>query len=139
MPYVFDQFYTEDKSRSNGNSQGVGLYVVREIMKEHGGRVGVKSKKGKGSTFVIALPVEYDDSNLPLTDKFDQMPLIVKLVVETLLGWALTYIYRFAKYSQTRQRHTLITGILSFALFVFVWPVDFISVVVYGKPTFLAD
>ena len=139
LPYVFDQFYTEDKSRSNGNSQGVGLYVVREIMKEHGGRVSVKSKKGKGSTFAMALPVEYDDSNLPFTDKFDQMPLIVKLVVETLFGWAMTYIYRFAKYSQTRQLHTLVTGLLSFALFVFVWPIDFISVAVYGKPTFLAD
>ena len=139
LPYVFDQFYTEDKTRSSGNSQGVGLYVVREIMKEHGGRVSVKSKKGKGSTFAMALPVEYDDSNLPFTDKFDQMPLIVKLVVETLFGWAMTYIYRFAKYSQTRQRHTLVTGLLSFALFVFVWPIDFISVAVYGKPTFLAD
>lgn len=36
LPYVFDQFYTEDKARSSGNSQGVGLYVVREIMKDHG-------------------------------------------------------------------------------------------------------
>lgn len=139
LPYVFDQFYTEDKSRSNGNSQGVGLYVVREIMKEHGGRVSVKSKKDKGSTFAMALPVEYDDSNLPFTDKFDQMPLIVKLVVEMLFGWAMTYIYRFTKYSQTRQLHTLVTGLLSFALFVLMWPIDFISVAVYGKPTFLAD
>lgn len=139
LPYVFDRFYTEDKSRSNGNSQGVGLYVVREIMKEHGGRVSVKSKKGKGSTFAMALPIEYDDSRLTVVDRFDQMSLAAKLVVELFLGWPMTYIYRIAKYSQTRHLYTLITGLMSFTLFVFLWPIDFVSVLVYGKLTFLAD
>ena len=140
LPYVFDQFYTEDKSRSNGNSQGVGLYVVREIMKDHGGEVYVKSKKGKGSTFSIVLPLEADDvAGTTATARFDNLSLTSKCAIEFFFGWAMTFIYRFAKYLQTRQRHTLVTGLLSFALFVFVWPIDFISVLVYGKLTFLAD
>lgn len=140
LPYVFDQFYTEDKARSSGNSQGVGLYVVREIMKDHGGEVYVKSKKGKGSTFSIVLPLEADDvAGTTATARFDNLSLTSKCAIEFFFGWAMTFIYRFAKYSQTRQRHTLVTGLLSFALFVFVWPIDFISVLVYGKLTFLAD
>lgn len=58
QPLIFDQFYTEDKSRSSGNSQGVGLYVVKGIVSEHGGTIYVSSKKGKGSTFYVQLPVE---------------------------------------------------------------------------------
>lgn len=139
LPFVFDQFYTEDKSRSCGNSQGVGLYVVDQIVKAHGGSVRVKSKKGKGSKFSVALPIEYDDSNRTFTSKFDQMPLVAKLVVNSLFGWALAWIYRFAKYGETFKKTTLVTGLLSFALFVFVWPIDFVSIAVYGKPTFLAD
>ncbi len=139
LPFVFDQFYTEDKARSNGNSQGVGLYVVNEIMKEHGGRVNVKSKKGKGSRFAIALPLESVDGELSATEKFDNMPLFAKCIVELLLGWALASVYRFAKYAETRKIHTLIAGVLAIALFVFVWPIDYISILVYGKPTFLAD
>lgn len=139
LPYVFDQFYTEDKARSAAKSQGVGLYVVSEIMKEHGGSVSVKSKKDKGSKFSISLPIEYENGKLTATEKFDNMPLFAKALVEFFLGWAMTFVYRFAKYSQTRQLPTLIAAIASFALFVLMWPIDFISVAVYGKPTFLAD
>lgn len=46
LPLIFDQFYTEDKSRTNVNSQGVGLYVARGIIvDEHGGNVRVKNKE----------------------------------------------------------------------------------------------
>ena len=139
LPFVFDQFYTEDKARSAAKSQGVGLYVVSEIIKEHGGSVSVKSKKGKGSKFSISLPIEYENGKLTATEKFDNMPLFAKALIELFLGWAMTFVYRFAKYSETRQLPTLITAIASVALFVFVWPIDYISIVVYGKPTFLAD
>jgi signal transduction histidine kinase len=41
--------------------QGVGLFVVREIMAAHGGSVEVASEPGRGSTFRLVFPVE--DSN----------------------------------------------------------------------------
>lgn len=104
-----------------------------------GGSVSVKSKKGKGSKFSISLPIEYGNGKLTATEKFDNMPLFAKALVEFFLGWAMTFVYRFAKYSQTRQMPTLIAAIASFALFVFMWPIDYISVFVCGKPTFLAD
>lgn len=139
LPYVFEQFFTEDKARSNGNNQGVGLYVVSEIMKAYGGTVWGKSKKGKGSTFAVSLPIELDNANRPFTLRFDELPLASKLVIELLFGWIWASIYRIAKFTETLRPHTLVAGVACFGLFVFMWPIDFISVAVYGKPTFLAD
>lgn len=139
LPYVFEQFFTEDKARSNGNSQGVGLYVVSEIMKAYSGTVWVKSKKGKGSTFAVSLPIELDNANRPFTLRFDELPLASKLVIELLFGWIWASIYRIAKFTETLRPYTLVAGVLCFGLFVFMWPIDFVSVLVYGKLTFLAD
>lgn len=139
LPYVFEQFFTEDKARSNGNSQGVGLYAVSEIMKAYGGTVWVKSKKGKGSTFAVSLPIELDKANRPFTLRFDELPLASKLVIELLFGWIWASIYRIAKFTETLRPHTLVAGVLCFGLFVFMWPIDFVSVLVYGKITYLAD
>jgi signal transduction histidine kinase len=43
---------------------GLGLTLVKHIAEAHGGRVTVESKPGKGSTFVIYLPVEEWEENL---------------------------------------------------------------------------
>lgn len=139
LPYVFEQFFTEDKARSNGNSQGVGLYAVSEIMKAYSGTVWVKSKKGEGSTFAVSLPIELDKANRPFTLRFDELPLASKIVIELLFGWIWASIYRIAKFTETLRPHTLVAGVLCFGLFVFMWPIDFVSVLVYGKITYLAD
>ncbi len=55
---VFDKFTRIDNERSTlvgGN--GLGLYWVRKIIELHGGEISVTSVLGKGSTFVIKLPV----------------------------------------------------------------------------------
>ncbi len=57
---VFSLFY---RSRAEGTRQsvsgmGLGLYISKEIVVRHGGRIWVESEPGKGSTFYIALPRE---------------------------------------------------------------------------------
>ncbi len=54
VPYIFDMFHRGKAGGTEGS--GVGLAVVKAIVEAHGGRVLVKSKPGKGSTFKVILP-----------------------------------------------------------------------------------
>ncbi|KAA3652713.1 MAG: HAMP domain-containing protein [Calditrichaeota bacterium] len=58
LPRVFDKFYraAENDAVRNESGTGLGLPLVKEIVEIHGGRVAVKSKLGKGSTFAFTLP-----------------------------------------------------------------------------------
>jgi signal transduction histidine kinase len=55
---VFDRFFRLDKARarSQGGS-GLGLSIVRQIARTHGGDVQLRSTPGEGATFVIWLPL----------------------------------------------------------------------------------
>ncbi len=140
LPLVFDQFYTEDKSRSNADNQGLGLYITKEIVKDHGGSITVKSKKGKGSTFIVKLPIEpHIDEKITLTGRFEKNPKSRKLLWMTFFGWIFCAIYRIVRFFETRCISTLVAGILCFGLFPFIWLIDILSIIVYNKITFLAD
>lgn len=51
---IFDPFYT---TMSTKLSTGLGLALTYSIVKQHSGTIDVKSKLGKGSTFVIRMPL----------------------------------------------------------------------------------
>jgi two-component system sensor histidine kinase SenX3 len=54
---VFERFYRVDKARSRETGgSGLGLSIVRHVMANHGGQVGVVSVEGEGSTFTLRLP-----------------------------------------------------------------------------------
>ncbi|MGI8588998.1 MAG: sensor histidine kinase [Chloroflexia bacterium] len=64
---IFDRFYQVDKSRApQGQSSGLGLAIVREIVAAHGGTVGVQSTQGAGTEFVILLPGSAEQKPLQL-------------------------------------------------------------------------
>jgi K+-sensing histidine kinase KdpD len=55
---IFQRFYrapNADAERISG--MGIGLYVVRELIELHGGRITVSSSEGVGSTFTVYLPL----------------------------------------------------------------------------------
>jgi signal transduction histidine kinase len=54
LPHVFNRYWRG--AVSAGRSRGLGLAIVKGIIEGHGGRVGVTSQVGKGSTFFFALP-----------------------------------------------------------------------------------
>jgi signal transduction histidine kinase len=59
LPRLFDRFYQADPSRAWGESHGagLGLAIAREIVQAHGGKIGVRSSVGHGTTFTIRLPL----------------------------------------------------------------------------------
>jgi signal transduction histidine kinase len=55
---IFDKFYRAGDSLVHGTKgSGLGLSLVREIMRAHQGRVEVESVPGQGSTFTLVLPL----------------------------------------------------------------------------------
>lgn len=57
LQQVFDRFYKVDTARKRGKQgTGLGLFICRMIIHEHGGTIDVKSTLGKGTTFIITLP-----------------------------------------------------------------------------------
>jgi len=59
VPHVFDRFYRVDKARSRDTGgTGLGLSIVQQIVRLHAGSVTVQSERGKGTTFIVQLPVK---------------------------------------------------------------------------------
>ena len=52
VPQIFEPLYT-----TKPGGTGLGLYIVREILVAHGGRVAVESVEGQGTTFLLMFPI----------------------------------------------------------------------------------
>lgn len=61
IPYVFDRFYKEDKSRGlNTSGSGLGLHICKVLINLSGGQIWVESKEGEYCEFFFTLPAAPD-------------------------------------------------------------------------------
>jgi len=58
LPRIFERFHRVHNARSRSHEgTGIGLALVQELARQHGGGVGVESSEGKGTTFTVWLPL----------------------------------------------------------------------------------
>ena len=56
---IFDKFYRADKDIMKGiKGSGLGLSFVKSVIDEHSGKIAVESEVGKGTKFIILLPIK---------------------------------------------------------------------------------
>ena len=75
LPLVFEKFYKTDKSRSQDkNGMGLGLFLVRTIIKLHGGDISVSSVVNEYTRFSFYIPkpqeppkLKYNTGSIPVT------------------------------------------------------------------------
>ncbi len=55
IPHLFERFYRINNEPLKGN--GIGLNICKQIIEVHGGTISVESELGKGSSFIVRLPL----------------------------------------------------------------------------------
>ncbi len=59
LPHIFERFYRAETAADPAiNGFGIGLYLTRELVQAHGGRIWAESTQGEGSTFFVQLPLK---------------------------------------------------------------------------------
>ena len=71
QPKIFDPFFT---TKAVGKGTGLGLTVAYAIAQEHGGRLTVASREGRGASFFLELPVSGLNVRLPETTRAEPLP-----------------------------------------------------------------
>ncbi|WP_411274885.1 ATP-binding protein [Daejeonella sp.] len=60
VPFLFDRYYSVDENLAFTPGFGLGLFISAEIIRKHGGQVGVETIIEKGSTFWFTLPKRFE-------------------------------------------------------------------------------
>ena len=64
IPLVFDRFFRSSEPRARGEEgSGIGLALVKELVRFHGGEIRVESLKGQGTAFHVSIP--FGTAHLP--------------------------------------------------------------------------
>ncbi len=57
LPHIFERFYKAKRQQAVTPGLGLGLYISRELVTRHGGKLWATSAESKGSTFYVKLPL----------------------------------------------------------------------------------
>ena len=91
LPRLFDRFHRVEGAKGRSfEGSGIGLALVQELIKQHGGEITVSSEMGRGTLFTVSLPL--GNSHLPadrVEATADVVPTTVRAqaFVEEALHW----------------------------------------------------
>jgi hypothetical protein len=80
--------------------------------------------------------------NTSLTKTYDQLPLVLRIIIQLLGGAVVGGIYRIVRYLETKNLITLVVGLLATFTGVgnlIAWIVDLVTLVLHGKYTYFVD
>ena len=73
---VFERFaQVEEGSTRSHEGMGIGLFLVKDFVEQHGGTVEVQSEPGKGSVFTVTLPRGRGCFTVPIVESVESEPL----------------------------------------------------------------
>ncbi len=91
LPRLFERFHRIEGARSRSfEGSGIGLALVHELVRMHGGVVKVTSRLGKGTTFTVSVPLgtrHLPDDRVLAGRTSDSTSLGAAPYVEEALGW----------------------------------------------------
>jgi signal transduction histidine kinase len=91
LPHLFERFYRAQTPQARTQEgSGIGLALVQELVRLHGGSITVESQEGAGTTFTVRLPA--DSNHTPPASQEQQSTLtspalLADPYVEEALGW----------------------------------------------------
>jgi signal transduction histidine kinase len=56
IEHIFERFWRGERAHTRSAGTGLGLPIVRALVKRHGGDIAVESEPGRGSDFIVTLP-----------------------------------------------------------------------------------
>lgn len=72
---IFDRFYQlDDSDTRRAEGTGIGLALVKELIKLMGGSIAVKSKPGQGTEFLLTIPIRHS-ATITTTREVKQLPV----------------------------------------------------------------
>jgi PAS domain S-box-containing protein len=90
LPRIFERFHRAEGPRGRSiEGTGIGLALVQELVKLHGGRIEVKSELGEGTIFTVSMPIAGPPNfeKRPSAWRGDSPSLLAEGYVEEALHW----------------------------------------------------